>query len=293
MAASAEPYGFESGVTAFHRGNFAVARESISPYRDHPEKKLPAQTYIFAMQDERPADPEKEPSEELKVFIVGQSSGAALAAERARVAKLESAFAAVATSLRVPPTSASSAMAVAPATVPRPIDIVIPEIARGFEEVYRRFLGGVLIYKQGTAEEVRLPIAALADPLDGVFDLSGCGDTGQHLSIATGYRKAKKAENASKVETWIAPRFLMERNVSGSAAHYGPIMAGWDGARAPVGIFYDWGNWDNLGWFDYLTTKSFDEVGSNNLHAHTYHIAHTSSMHKVHGPRQRVFHVTF
>jgi hypothetical protein len=165
--------------------------------------------------------------------------------------------------------ASSSAMAswVADAAIPLPI------IARGYEDVCRRFIRGVLIYKQGTDEEVRLPISALADPLDGVFDLSGCGDTGNNISISTGYRQAINDDNSNKVEIWLAPWFLMRENIAGSAAHYAPIMAGWDGVSAPVGIFYNSGSWDNLGKFDHLTTKSMDTLGSANLYENWYHHA--------------------
>lgn len=135
----------------------------------------------------------------------------------------------------------------------------------GFEEVYRRFFKGVLIYKKGQPDEVRLPIAALANPLKGVFDLSQCGDSGQYLSIATGYRKGKKAKNANKVEIWLAPRFLIERNLATSASHLQPIMGDWNAATAPAGVFWTWGGWDNMGYFDYLTTNSFDDLGSEDL----------------------------
>lgn len=156
----------------------------------------------------------------------------------------------------------------APVVVDRPLvsGIVIPDITRGYEDVYLRFLGGALIYKKGQPGEVKLPIAALANPLEGVFDLSRCGDSGQHLSISTGYRKGKKAENTNKVEIWLAPRFLIERNLATTAAHFQPIMNDWNAASAPAGVFWDWGSWDNLGWFDYLITNSFDQLSDNNLY---------------------------
>jgi hypothetical protein len=74
MAASSELDGFEAGVEAFHRGDFTAARGSIAPFTGHPEKRLPAQAYIFAMQDEKVADPSLAPSEELKAFIVAQGT---------------------------------------------------------------------------------------------------------------------------------------------------------------------------------------------------------------------------
>jgi hypothetical protein len=126
-----------------------------------------------------------------------------------------------------PSASVASSSATASASIPRPLDIAIPEIAKGYEDIYRRFLGGKLIYTDPSSKAKKeLPIRALANPLEGTFDLSGCGDTGQYLSISTGYRKAQKAENTSKVEIWLAPWFLVNKNLSASAKHLQPIMAG-------------------------------------------------------------------
>lgn len=165
-----------------------------------------------------------------------------------------------------------SAGAAAPPQVPRPVGggIKIPEIARGYEDIYRRFLMGKLIYKPDPKSDkgrIELPIRVLNDPLDGVFDLSRCGDSWKYISISTGYRIGRRAGNDNKVEVWLAPRFLIERNIAGSSSHFRPIMTNWDQTRVPVGIFWTWGEWDNMGWYDYLTTKSFDEISDNNLYA--------------------------
>ena len=88
----------------------------------------------------------------------------------------------------------------------------IPPVAQGYEKIYERFRNGVLIYrpKKGSDEGmIKLRIADLENPLDGTFDLSRCGHVMKYLSISTGYRKRKKVENASKVEIWFAPRFLI------------------------------------------------------------------------------------
>jgi len=150
--------------------------------------------------------------------------------------------------------------------VPRPVvGIVIPEVARGYEDIYRRFLGGKLIYTDPRSKaKTELPIGALANPLEGTFDLSGCVDTGQYLSISTGYRKAQKPENASKVEIWLAPWFLVNKNLSSSAKHLQPIMGSWDSVAAPVGLFWTWGGWGNDD-YDYLVTNSLDVFGSADL----------------------------
>jgi hypothetical protein len=158
--------------------------------------------------------------------------------------------------------------------VPLPIlsDIIIPEIAKGYEEIYQRFLRGKLIYKPDPNSDqgkIELPIAALANPLEGTFDLSRCSDTGKYLSISTGFRTGKKPENANKVEIWLTPRFLAERVLNNTAAnHYLRSITtpgNWDAAEAPVGIFWTWGGWDNLSYCDHLTTDSMDDLRSENL----------------------------
>lgn len=172
----------------------------------------------------------------------------------------------------------ASEAAAAGAVVPHSLsDIVIPAIARGFEDIYRRFLNGTLIYKPDPNSDNRridLPIKALANPLEGVFDLSRCGDEENFLSISTGYRKGKKTENANKLEIWLAPRFLIERELALTAAPFQPIMGNWNPTVAPVGVFWTWGGWNNLGYYDYLTTYSLEQLGEENL-TDTHHRAAT------------------
>lgn len=115
----------------------------------------------------------------------------------------------------------------------------IPEIARGYEAIYQQFLSGKLIYKpdpNSDAGRVELRIEDLRNPLEGTFDLSRCGDASKRLSISTGYRKRINPENARKVEAWLTPRFVVEKDVTGTApaSHYRGIMKDW---TAPIEIF--------------------------------------------------------
>jgi len=143
-------------------------------------------------------------------------------------------------------------------TIARPVGISIPEIAQGHEEVYRLFYNGKLVYTDpnNTSRKIELPIAALANPLEGTFDLSACGDTGRYLSISTGYRKGRRAANKDKLEIWLAPRFLVERELRSTARHLQPIMDNWPGEVAPIGIFWNGGNWMHLSWYECLTTQA-------------------------------------
>ena len=137
-------------------------------------------------------------------------------------------------------------------SVDRPIDkIIIPEVARGHEEDYLKFLRCTLVYKPHGAsdeERIEIPIGILADPLHGTFDISRCGNASQYLVISTGYRTEQKPEHAEKMEVWITPRFLVEANLNGNAAHLKPMRAECRGRyneHDEVNIFWTWGTWDH------------------------------------------------
>ncbi|MEY3177808.1 MAG: hypothetical protein RJB42_49 [Bacteroidota bacterium] len=150
----------------------------------------------------------------------------------------------------------------------------VPAVALDHEAIYERFMNGRLIYKE--KEVARIGDLVNPETLEGTFNLAGCGDAGQHLSINTGYRKGKKAENANKVEIWFVPKFLVERDLATTAAHFQPIMGKW---TSPIGIFWTWGGWDNLGWYDHeekdgltrdMTTQAFIiSCGTGGHHAHS------------------------
>lgn len=111
--------------------------------------------------------------------------------------------------------------------------------------------------------ERSFPIKWLDNPLEGTFDLSCCGNAGDYLSISTGYRKKIKPENAKKVEIWIAPRFLIEKDLDTTAAHFKDIMECWE-KEFLVGIFWNWGS-DALSSYDYLTTHSMESLSNDDL----------------------------
>ncbi|MCE3230366.1 MAG: hypothetical protein K0R52_294 [Alphaproteobacteria bacterium] len=145
----------------------------------------------------------------------------------------------------------------------------VPLIARGHEETYRRFLNGALIYRPQQGSDVGwivMRIAELANPLAGTFNLSQCGIAGQYLRICTGYRKEIIPDNPleRKLEIWLTPRFLIEKELNASASHFQQIYDKWS-ERHPVGIFWAYSAW-GLEHYDYLTNNSLDGIGSNNLY---------------------------
>jgi len=135
-----------------------------------------------------------------------------------------------------------------------------------------------LIYRpneESDAGMIELRIADLTNPLGGTFDLSRCGDAEKSLCISTGYRKGKIAANANKIEVWLTPRFLIEKDLRSTAKHFEPIMTQWNPAKAPIGMMFTWGNWNDLSWYDYATGLSMTDFNQSNL----YHLdlTHTTS----------------
>lgn len=136
----------------------------------------------------------------------------------------------------------------------------------GHEDIYQQFLNETLIYKPNPQSDegmIQLKISDLLNPLEGTFDLSKCGDTGKYLSILTGYRKGMKSENKDKLEIWLTPRFMVEKKLKSSARHLQPIMDNW---KEEFGMFWSWGGWHDLSWYDYLTSESALEISSKNLY---------------------------
>ena len=136
-------------------------------------------------------------------------------------------------------------------------------------KVYQRFLRGILIYRPNERKNsrmIKLRVADLNNPLEGTFNLSKCGNEGEYLTISTGYRKGKRQENENKLEIWLTPRFLVEKEINWSAKHFNTIFpCNWPQA-AQIGIMWTWGGWDSLTCYDYLTNQTMDDIANNNLY---------------------------
>ena len=71
-------------------------------------------------------------------------------------------------------------------------------------EIFEKFYNGALIYRpdpESNEGMVTLFISALKNPLEGTFNLSTFGGTGDYLSIATGFRKVMISSNSSQFVT--------------------------------------------------------------------------------------------
>jgi hypothetical protein len=104
---------------------------------------------------------------------------------------------------------------------------------------------------------------------DGVVDLSTCGDAGKYLVITTSMNQFFKVgeENKDKTVVGIMPCYRVLQEIQNSPKHpFFPLMAHLNPDKAPVVLFWRWGNETNLTWFDHLTTASMREISSRNLY---------------------------
>ncbi|MBY0281486.1 MAG: hypothetical protein K2W94_04930 [Alphaproteobacteria bacterium] len=140
---------------------------------------------------------------------------------------------------------------------------------------YEKLKRGKLIYKPNPDNDVgriEIPFSDLLNPLEGTFDLSRYGDAGKYISIETGYRKEKKADNVTKMEIWIVPRFIVENSPETTAQYFKYLInSGLWRSEIPIGIFWNKGSWNmdltsspsssNPSY--YLTTQSLDELSND------------------------------
>jgi tetratricopeptide (TPR) repeat protein len=94
------------------------------------------------------------------------------------------------------------------------LEAAIPDMVKGKEDLYIRFIKGNLIYVPDCWNDVGkvvMPIAALSNPLDGTFDLSQCGiDAPNKIKVMTGFKNEVQSSDGVKEEFWIVPKFVLE-----------------------------------------------------------------------------------
>lgn len=125
----------------------------------------------------------------------------------------------------------------------RPRTSVLKSICDQDEKSMHYFCQGALIYRKGTSEQIIFPISALENPLNSAFDLSICnGKEDHYLSIRTGYPKEKEVypysafgHGFNRIEIWVCPRFLIEREVTSSLN----LTKKWPPHKW-IGIFWSW-----------------------------------------------------
>jgi len=145
----------------------------------------------------------------------------------------------------------------------------IPEIARGHEDIYKRFINGSVIYKNDDGEEISIPIKDWIDlnTLEGTvrLDKYGCTEAEKRLTISFGYHR--RNDYTGKIEIWIVPRFVISRSASGEISHLQDAIhtSNWPISKDSIGVFSRWGNWENLQWFDFIH-EGINKLSGKNLH---------------------------
>ena len=136
-----------------------------------------------------------------------------------------------------------------------------------YDEIYERFLNGKLIYKPNPDSNngiVTLKISDLPNPFNGTFDLSGCGCAAEYLVITTNISDFF-APHLNKIVIGLFPHWLVNNKIATTSSHFNDIMEEWDEVKAPMGIFWRWGRWSDLTWFDHLTQATLPAISSRNL----------------------------
>lgn len=135
----------------------------------------------------------------------------------------------------------------------------------------RRFYDGALLYRPTPGNDegmITMDIASLRDPFCDTFDLSTCKDRSNFVVITTDMKRFFEVggKNQGRVVILFILHGLAAQKVKSTPNHpFASTMDGWNPDKAPVGIFWRWGNDANLTWCDYLTVRSLDGISSENL----------------------------
>lgn len=96
----------------------------------------------------------------------------------------------------------------------------------------------------------------MRNPLSGTFDLSGCGDLSEYVQISTGFRRTKNPANKFKVEVWIVPQFVLQKDPRAKAFYELLQTCGEEHRNKSFAVLCNWGGWDDLSWHDVLGFNS-------------------------------------
>jgi len=110
-------------------------------------------------------------------------------------------------------------------------------------------------------------VLKFSDFKDGTFDISACGNEAQWQVITQSMPRffIVEGENKDKLVTLVVLRQVVEQAVKEDPNHpFSPILETWP-VDKPVGLFWRYGNYKNLAWFDYLTTSTLEEISRSNL----------------------------
>lgn len=138
----------------------------------------------------------------------------------------------------------------------------------GYGDICRIFLNGELVYTpKQDMPQTKMLIADLEAPFQGEFDLSKYENAGgEGISISTGNREKFIAKNKNKIEIWFTPWFVIKNNtINNAAKNLEAIFTNLNNPVAPIAIIFNWGGYDNIGLYEYLTNYNLDTLSSNNL----------------------------
>lgn len=148
-----------------------------------------------------------------------------------------------------------------------PPTLTLYTILRNEEEsfLYNIVLNAKLTYQRHDGRLVVLPFADLPNPFAGTFDLSGCDDAGNHLSISVGPRRGYNHAIRGKVEIWFCLRDMIMELLNGDTKHYARYFPGWK-TNAPIAIFWNLGGNTAMDLLpDYLTHVSLNSICNDDL----------------------------
>nr|MBA3814887.1 hypothetical protein [Alphaproteobacteria bacterium] len=136
------------------------------------------------------------------------------------------------------------------------------------EAIYQQLLNATLVFKPNPKKDDGMKSFKISTTLfKGPLDLSECGDVVNNLVITTDPAVFfDKDHYKDKFLILMTIRSMIEKKINSTAWLLKWIMNDWKEDTAPVGIFWRWGHWNNLTWYDHLTTASLDDISSKNLY---------------------------
>ncbi len=140
----------------------------------------------------------------------------------------------------------------------------------GNEAIFQRFFNGVLQYRPDPTNNddmVTLYFSHFKKNLfNGTFGRPECVAAAD-MPLVTTSLSDFFAPHPDQVVIGFFPHFRAERIVASTPNHpFKAIMGNWDKNIAPVGIFWRWGSWNDLTWYDYLTQSSLADISSRDLY---------------------------
>lgn len=144
-------------------------------------------------------------------------------------------------------------------------DIFYKDLSRVWQRIVQTAYGGLehkdtydmlakvaLVYKagrEGVFKYEELPFLDMKNPFNGVLNLPDSYRGASQILITTSVDEFFKVneEDKSKLIILVSPYGAIKNLY---AARFGETTADWDPTIAPIGMFFRFGNWKDLSWFD-------------------------------------------